>query len=847
MQSQGSILKARQPLPVVARGAFAKLMINSATVYGGSPLAMHALWYLADDPTAIERLRKVCSSLRIRIDSDAQLRSSYLIASSCKHLALSYAATNVPHALTPSIFFALTGKGADVPKYFVEQIVSENLKSGQTGQESVIPQDTIDHLVALGFKMYGDSMIIGGGDAGETVIDDLWTFQQIASGAIRDVESLKRIVYDHHFTPALVSPDHAFWSKFWIQMPSILQLDTQTGQYLLKHSGFSLEDATDKLLYESLCDPTSTASTISDLQKLGYTISKKTTLLVLTNPNPSNTPHLNNAIPTSINLLKWVLSEEMLLEYVQATLSTLLKTMPTESTPSQHQIDTLLRVFKSSLPDATIAKSILAAPPSQTSKQNRTLPFMTAFGQAHGGIADSMWQVICADYGPEHAFVAAFLVDVVIGGTIVDDKGKKKVYSRPGVPLTKLVKPTKSSGSLRPIASSITVTPPKDETIVVVAPDGVIRKKSLSIMTKRRESGVFANSPISPSSPGGVGMGNSGSGYGPTARARTFDSRFSSFRSSFSGSALPLAPVNVTVANFTGDLEAEEEEYDDSDDRERDVAARETIQAMVDGVHIPIDPGMLIPICRAVVILKSVRSRVVDFMTRAEKEILKAAYTINTASQSSETYNRLSKTKWISSLYRNVIDSQAWMEHVMTTSELTVLEGLKPSPDAATALKPKRRTGIHPPVPGIFESLDAFTVLLESAGDASVVDLDSGPVPSSVQAVARSVRMRRQKSISSAPPVRRTSHVPIPGGNVVGSGAAVNTVEYVAVRRFYKCCEELVSLLENAQRGEVEVPVGPFQKWLEEKDETAKSWNGWFRRSSLFNGSAGAAGLPEKN
>ncbi|ORY38682.1 hypothetical protein BCR33DRAFT_720678 [Rhizoclosmatium globosum] len=645
----------------------------------------------------------------------------------------------------------------DVPKLLIEQLVGENLTNGDNAEAvSMIPSDTMDHLVALGFKLYGEDLIVSVG----LVQGDASSFEQ--SIEKRDVEALKEVVYGHCFTPVLVPVAHPFWKSFWKWAVIAHELDAQIGSFLIKHAGVSATEAVDKLVSSTLYDPSSTPVTFEILQKYGYAISEKCAVSLLKECTPSNN---STEVPAPIQLLQQVLPTETLAKYVESALHSLFRTIPTDTNPAHQQIDLLLRAFKSILSEQALANAILASPPSANSKDQRTLPFMTACGQTHGGVLNSMWQVACAEFGPNHPFLAAFLVDVVIGGTI-----SFKTASVPTQPIK------------------------QEDSIVVVAPDGVIRRKSLAVSALPMRRGTVGATPSSP--------------IGLRGRSRTLDSRFAS---------LFAEPVSESG---NGSEFVNNGEYDNSDDRDRDVAARETIQAMVEGVLVPFDAGMLIPLCRAILILKSVRSRVLDFMARAEKEILRAAYLITASPETPH----LSKTKWISALHNTVIDSQAWLEHVMTTSELTVLEGLKPASPTDT-VKPKRRTGVHPPVPGIFSS-PVFSVLLQSAGDASVVEMDAGPLPASVREVARAVRMRRQKSVSAG--------MVVPSNR--NSGGA-NPIDLADVKRFYKSVQELVSLLEGATRGAVvddSMTVGPFQKWLEEKNESVQVWNGWLSRSKWF-------------
>ncbi|KAI8610265.1 hypothetical protein BC830DRAFT_1146587 [Chytriomyces sp. MP71] len=780
---QQSVPIMRQPLPV-ASPLLVRTLTNGRNskrgTRAGVPLVLKALLYLRDDPGALEVLRNVCSVLRTRIDSDARMRAQYLLIGRTQHTVLYAVCSAKPHALTPSVFFALTALGAHLPKFLVETVVTHNVvgpavKSSRSWV-AALHQDTIDHIVALGFKLYADLLLVA--KDGEQVKDDPWAFEDILASETPDLTALRKVVYDHHFVPVLVPRDSEFWITFYSFACRLLRLDAKLAQHIILNSTLDQNEAAERFVHQALLSPSTTKKTMQELESAGYFVTESIALAILTNPAASKYP---NPSIQSISLLQEILPDPTLISYITKGLKTLLKTLPTNSHPSPQQADTLLRLFHPLLSDASVAPCILATPPPG---RERTLPFYTAFGQTHGGIVDALWQVICAEFGPTHPFVAAYLVDVVIGGTIPWGGGVKKAE----------------------VPAPTSVVQAEEDTIAVVAPDGVIRRKSISVLRPApvgRKAGLrvttalaLASSPAS----GGTSPGLSRS------LSATVDSR-------------------MGLRGFLEQAQDELDEFDSSDDRDRDVSARETIQAMVEGVCIPFDAGMLIPVCRAVLIMKSVRSRVLDFLSRAEKELLSAAYSPTAVVDfDSDSYARLSRTKWISALYRNVIDSQGWMEQVMTTSELTVLEGLKPG-SSSSEHKSKRRTAIHPPVPGIFSG-SLFEDLLENAGDASVVEMDKGPIPANVAAVARSVRMRRQKSVSSASmPLRRFS-----------VAVQQDQRQCAELRRFYQSCEVLVELLEAGQSGDAGLPVpeGPFGKWLNEKD--IKSKGSWLSGASWLSG-----------
>ncbi|KAJ3392205.1 hypothetical protein HDU84_004697 [Entophlyctis sp. JEL0112] len=802
-------LSLRLPLP--NRPTFSAPLVQFAH---GAELIAYAFGFLASDPASFETIRGVCRSSLQFVNVNPLLRAQYLIlrqvilSASCKHLVLHYVAFNIPYALTPAVFFALNSQGAVLQKYLIERLLSENLKDS-AGAVSFIPQESIDHIVALGFKLFGDALVVPSSNKDNHPTDDATLFHTLLNSGDPDLNALRTIIAAHHFTPALVDPSDDFWLTFWKDIRRLVSLDLDMGIHILKHSGLRFQDAKDRMMSEALRDSHATTTSVDVLTNLGFTITESVAVSILSHAGDFDSPVNNQGIPTSVALLQAFLDVSQLHNSVLLTLSVLFKTDPSTvggSSVVSQQCDALLRLFKGQLTTIQLAQAILASPQSSTVKHKRTLPFMTLFGQTHGGMVDSIWQVICAEFGTTHSFVAAFLVDTVIGGTITSTSALSGRGVEGGVSMKRqssVYSVASRRPSLTPLAVDAQGRTSMDETIAVVVRNGVIRKQSITLQKQNAVSNA------SPAPMNGRSLSKSG-------RSWTSDSRLGSSMSASGSGAAP-----VWAEDETEDAD-ESSGSNDSEDAQRDAVGRESINAMF-GLGVPLDPGMLIPICRAVLILGSVKSRFIDFMARVEKSVIAAAFSPVTV----DLPPNLSRTQWINALCRTVLESQAWIDHVMTNSELTALEGLKPPQQPHHGRK--RANTVHAPVRGIFGD-PMYAEIIEAGGAASVVEMDSGPIPVSVQAVARSVRMRRQKSVGSrsgAATVRRAS----------GAVAATAVVDAADMKRFFRCCEELVSILENAERGAGHDAIGgaaPFGRWLAEKDSVVYGWNGWLKRGLGF-------------
>ncbi|KAJ3195561.1 hypothetical protein HK101_011781 [Irineochytrium annulatum] len=245
---------------------------------------------------------------------------------------------------------------------------------------------------------------------------------------------------------------------------------------------------------------------------------------------------------------------------------------------------------------------------------------------------------------------------------------------------------------------------------------------------------------------------------------------------------------------------------DEEDDRDRDSATRDSISAMIDGADVVIEPNFFGPVSRSVLLTKSARPRVLDFLARlrvlvfirtnrnrVEKALIRATFNPESSPLDRQ---RWSKVRWVAALRRNVIDDRLWLAQIVSPVELQAIDERKRRERGP----PKRSSGI-------------FTT------PASTDDDDSLFTPNSFASAASA-------SLRSLGGMVRSRARNQSGGLASFLTSVVDLVdkEWADVRRFYGCCETLVKILETPRPGAhlpasaspVEHP--PFARWLQERD-----------------------------
>ncbi|KAI8848033.1 hypothetical protein BC829DRAFT_490303 [Chytridium lagenaria] len=345
-------------------------------------------WFLGDKPETVETLRQVCLMFRV-ICSDPTFRASFFIKRTCKHLAFNHVYTTRPWDLTFDMSDALLTLGAHLPKYFVEKMYdlehqrAADERDGWQRLTPPIPQGTLEFLIAQGYKLYGDGLALNlPSEAALAVNSVLEKMEGARTGvvgmglasAVPNMKVLKRVLYEHHYTPAL-NPCATVkeWDELWAKVLNLVRTDAEVGKFVIEHSGCSAKESNDGIVARALRDPKTKDNFMKWMTVNGFKITEGAVVRVLANPDVLQLDSI--AGMSAIDLLRSSVGEE--------------------------------------LREEAVTRAFLVAPDALGE-----IPFMTALGRARGGMTDMMWQLILARYGARHPFASACLVDMVIGGTL---------------------------------------------------------------------------------------------------------------------------------------------------------------------------------------------------------------------------------------------------------------------------------------------------------------------------------------------------------------------------------------------------------------------------------------------
>ncbi|KAJ3210347.1 hypothetical protein HDU67_005380 [Dinochytrium kinnereticum] len=730
---------APTPDPVsVDAGAALEAVEDEPIIHNGlkSTIPWSAIfWFLGDSPESIETLRDVCQMFRL-ICSEPSFRAAFIIKRACKHLAFNHVYTTRPWDLTFDLADALLSQGALLPKFFVERMYDAEQKRAadeRDGWQRIrqpVPPGTLEYLIAQGYKLYGDGLFLNlpseaalavssvlerisvssssresldrqpgafgsDGKAGPNVKDDSWLFDKALSSALPNMKVLKRILYEHHYTPALNPPATVKgWDDLWGKVLNLLRTDAEVGKFVYQHAACSGSEANDGLMARALRDPRTKDNFLKWLTVNGYKITEGAVVQVLASPDVLQLDSI--AGMSALDLLRSSVPESLLSFYAESALAALFRDGGREALRAA---DTILLEFE--LPEEAITRAFLVSPdelaaaPTYDSSLEPPLPFMTALGRARGGMTDMMWQLILARHGSKHPFASACLVDLVIGGTL---KNPLSARHRQGEVLTK--------------------------------------------------------------TDAGNGDGEGGTGG--------LDGGFVLDRRSMS--------------------------MDADDDRDRDSATRDSIEAMVEGAGVLIEPSLFGPISRSVLGSKKARARVLDFMTRVEKGLLFAAFD---PAATSIDRQRWSKVRWVAALRRHVLDDRQWLQQMV-------------SPEELTAIDERRRRERGPPKrgSGIFSTNGQSTTgptSPETAGSFGFKTLAAAGVGGFAgfgKTLGGMVRTRA-RGVAAAAAAAAAANSGMGGSRGMSAflgSMVVDLVdrEWAEVRRFYTCCELLVNTLETS-------------------------------------------------
>ncbi|KAJ3380610.1 hypothetical protein HDU84_005715 [Entophlyctis sp. JEL0112] len=716
-------------------------------------------------------------------------------------------------------------------------------------------------------------------ESNQSVIhDDPYLFNTALHSAKKpNLGLLKKVLYNHGYTPALNPPSSlAEWDALWERMVGLLRYNRTMAWHVLDHCGCTRDKANDGIVScvlrklgsmsrGAFAEWTGVTSFSDWLEFKEFSVTEGVVLLVLASPDivvlkevaaadaaaAAQSGQVNGeagitpapAAPFGgedvLSVLRANLDARVLEGYVEKALGILFRNGKRNALRT---IDVLLTEF--SIDEDTCARAFLAKPADEYVADHsrgagpavRVLPFMTALGQEQGGMIDMMWQLMLARYGAGHAFVAACVVDIVIGGTLKNPLTARGIGS------------IASAGRFNAMFSQPLVPTEmtlESDIVVVVGDDGLIKyKKSWTrardelrarrqVIKRRRELEQEALTRANQQKALTLDADGINAFIGDTTvKLQEAGQKTRALLEGFSDRVL-TATMQEKAALFL-----------DHDDRDRDTAARDSLEALIDGAKVPIDPGMLGPISRGVLALKAARPRVLDFMARVEQNLIFATFHKSSTPQDQE---RWSKVRWISHLRRNILSSHAFLDKLLSPTELKAYEeqmkmkkpqsrvsyGVFSAPSFGRVLNTggdNRRGGIvadrsttppastapasaPPSVLGSFSSVGKFVTRQVKAAATAVSGDDAGTTSAATN--RRSVLGANSGSTGLNP----TASMAVLANALKYATAVTSDIvdpEWMEVRRFYVACEDLVAVLEadGAPTG-----VGPFTKWLKEVDQ----------------------------
>ncbi|KAJ3105945.1 hypothetical protein HDU97_007291 [Phlyctochytrium planicorne] len=740
------------------------------------------------------------------------------------HLAFNFIYSARPWDLSFDLAEALLAQGALLPKFFVEKIYAAEQRRAVDESEGwqllspPIPQGTLEFLIAQGYKLYGDVLNLNlpseatvavssvieristsssraSFDRGQApplaspsaeqqhqmnMKDDAWLFEKSLSSPVPNIKLLKRILYDHHFTPALNPPATVReWDDLWGRVLNLLRADGSMGKFVFDHTGRSAGQANDGLMARALRDPKTKENFLKWLMANGFKISEGAVVQVLASPDVLQLDSI--AGMSALDLLRSSVDEALLGQYAESALGALFREGGRESLRAA---DAILLEFE--LSEEAVTRAFLASPDelalATSGAAEGQLPFMTSLGRARGGMTDMMWQLILARHGARHPFASACLVDLVIGGTI---------------------------------------------------------KNPISVR-KHRTVAASPNAPASTKLPGEEDLRKKAARAAATASAAQGDSSMGLSAADLddTGRVPPPPPPGAVPppppSNFVDDTPVRQSfSIEGEDDRDLDAATRDSIEAMVEGAGVLIEPSLFGPISRSVLVSKKSRARVVDFMSRVEKGLLYASLDPNASAFDRQ---RWSKVRWVAAIRRHVLDDRQWLQQMVSPEELQAIEERRRRERGP----PKRTSGIFSASPSS-ANIQSSPVSPTSPTSSSfafknLAAAGVGGIAGFGKAIGGMVRTRA-RGMAAAAAAAAAAHSGTGGKGVSAffGSMVVDLVDrdWAEVRRFYTCCELLVQTLESSpstgtqeweRNGSHATSVfadpenGPFTRWLRDMD-----------------------------
>ncbi|KAJ3328158.1 hypothetical protein HDU76_010489 [Blyttiomyces sp. JEL0837] len=791
--------------------------------------------FLADDPASFEELRGVCVHFRI-ICSEPDMRAAYFLKRTCKHVVFHYVYEHYPLALSVDFIEALLEQGAILPKYVIERIFKEQqeefgmmpsppppppslssqrggpplpphlLRGNQQKQQlkwppkrRSLPQGSLEYIVAYGFKMYSEALLLDlPNDVAQAVMEVSRTSPRLSTIGLPSLQQQQQKRSNPAPNTTITASDLRH-DDFWLfnkalstAAPNLAMLRKIANEH---HYVPAFHPAkTSKEWDEYWGKLLKLLRADSELGRHFFTHSGCASL------QAANDGLVAKALTdpkTKDNFVQWL--EVHGYSVTEGAVVLVL------ASPDRLQLDSISGMSALDLLRSHVEENVL----QKYAESALGVLFRDGKRDSLRAVDTLMLEFELSEESVANAFLARNVDDGLEGNGNAENGAAKK-SDLPFMTALGQVQGGMTDMMWQLILSRYGMKHPFAAACVV---DLVIGGTLKNPLPRRSRFSVLMQASDDSN-------GNNGGDSSNMSR-----------------------------------LSSEDPHHDeDHDDRDRDTAARDSLEAIIEGAGVPIDPGMLGPISKGVLILQSCRPRMLDFMVRVERGLLYATFHPEATEHDRRKW---SKVRWVAAFRRHVLDNREWLEHVLSPSELAAMDEER----RRNRRPPQRTSGIFSgPIFASTSAASASSAPTDSSNGAnwnnqqqpsqpgmSVSANGDGPqsppgspvAPSGAAAAAAAaavsslagfgrsiggmVRAQARRGASLGPLMAPQSASPIDtmsssslskstrsrslSGSAIGVARLLSTVvdlmdrEHAEIRRFYACCEELVRVLEAPRPG----------------------------------------------
>ncbi|KAJ3121861.1 hypothetical protein HK098_003314 [Nowakowskiella sp. JEL0407] len=817
-------------------------------------------------------LKQVAASCRVFRDicKSPVFRAGYFLNRSDKYLVFHHIYESFPWMLSFEVADSLLQLGSYLPKYFVERVYRDNQQLKSLSRPQRLPEGCVEFLIAQGYKFYkqelhlglpgddhdeGDEQdelgfsedefptddFLGGGDDADALRDESAatngeklfshppetftkgmlgsdTSPRNGNDAVEfescffskgepNIELIKQLIEKHHYVPALACPSGALaWHDHWGRIVSVFKLDAKLALFLARHSGVEWPIVNESIVSRMLRDSTTTVESFSEiLESGGFEITREAIVDILTSrefPLSTNARSEGGSIP-ALDILRKTVSLEFLLDAVEVALSKLFR----EAVPrSLREADYLMTEFN--IQEDCVSRALLVNPSTIKCVRNLhpfRVPTMTVFAEAMADAAVVYNRANSNGVEPG-----------------VDDPDTNAMFSM----FKKENNDEMHGGGIRDCLWQLIIGRyGGDHAFVQACLVDLLVGGVVPLANVRKNTWIHIPTVEERDKQSTTNLRKSVTNYSITSLRSSNSKTFSDLYPT-SGQSTPPTVIfaqqssqSPMISNtLTSDHIISLVEEDDEEEDMKDSISRDSLEALLEA-GVPLEPPTFGPLSRAILGTRKVHARQLDFLARVERGLLgldqlsKPAQT-NSGSMSPSTSlsqldfdadtsvdkRRWSKVRWVAAFRRNVLDDKEWKAKVRFKQ---IDEGEE----------------------------DGFK---NEGGGNGHIDLHDPSQPTRSPQIVVSSNFKPWYTALS---------------ETLGMNSTADEKKYIQVKRFYKCVEDLVTLLaappavlnsvlfaarmqhqnqvaaaaaagkSSSAARMLPPPVGPFSRWLAEVDK----------------------------